>query len=149
MMHRYARNILATLSALLVIINPAFAGVLPNRSWATGTITTIPTQRIDVVLGYLGNETVRTEGPNFGMIIWNLLAVYADSIGMIAYVIMFAIPFIMMWIVNSDMTLPSIVGMIFSIYCFARMPQQYILFSTGCFVICIAALMWSLYRRSY
>ena len=131
------------------LLSLVLAATLPAREWANETITPIPTTRLNDILMNIGNTSVRTDGPNWGSLLFNLLAVYTDSAGIIAYVVLFAIPFIMMWIAQSDMTLPAIVGMMFSIYCFAMLPQQYILFSTGCFVICVAGLLWSLYRRAY
>ena len=122
---------------------------LPARPWAVETITTIPTQRLMNITAQFGGNASTTVGPNFGMLIWNAVAVYSDSMGMVAFVVMFAIPFLMMWIVQSDMTMPALLGMFFSLYLFARLPEQYIMFSVGCFVICITALLWSLYKRGY
>lgn len=148
-MNAYLKRAGMFILTALWFISPALAINLTPRPWATGTITPIPTFRLMNITNTFGGNQTTVEGPNFGMLIWNSVSVYSDSVGMIAYVIFFAIPFIMMWIVQSDMTLPAIIGMMFSLYVFARLPEQYILFAVGCFVICVAALLWSLYKRSY
>lgn len=145
----FIRRVGLNLLGLMIMVCPALAGVLPNRTWASATITTIPTYRLQNITNTWGGNNTTEAGPNFGMLIYNSVAVYSDSLGQIVFVIFFAIPFLMMWIVQADMTMPAIIGMFFSLYVFVKLPEQYILFGVGCFVICIAALIWSLYRRAY
>jgi hypothetical protein len=121
--------------------------ILPT---STVTISPIPTNRLNSFLQTLGNaSSTPVVDPNFGMMLFNLASVYVDSLGQIAWVIMFAIPFIMMFIAGSDMRLPSIVGIMASLYVFLHLPQQYIVFGVACFMICLSALLYSLYRRAY
>ena len=143
------RNVVASILSTILLIGSALAANLTPRPWATGDITAIPTLRLMNITNSFGGNTTTTLGPNFGTMIFNSVAFYSDWMGMVVYVIFFAIPFLMMWIVQSDMTMPAIIGMMFSLYVFAKLPEQYILFAVGCFVICIAALLWSLYRRSF
>ena len=145
----FARYLGLNILGLMLIVCPALAGVLPNRTWASATITTIPTYRLQNITDTWGGNTTREAGPNFGMLIFNAVSVYPDAMGQIAYVVLFAIPFLMMWIVQADMTMPAIIGMFFSLYIFVKIPEQYILFVVGSFIICFAALLWSLYRRAY
>lgn len=143
------QKIWISIIGLVALVSPALAGNLTIRPWATGTITPIPTYRLANITELIGGNTSKVDGPNFGLLIMNSVAMYSDYVGMIVYVIFFAMPFIMMWIVQADMTMPAIIGMLFSLYVFARLPEQYILFAVGCFIICVAALVWSLYKRSY
>ena len=143
------QRILLAVVGFLTTIGSALAGVLPFRPTSTTTIAQIPNPRLTIVNNLWGGYTNTTDAPNWGLLVWNSLAVYQDAIGQIAWVILFAIPFIMMWIVQSDMTLAAIVGMLFSLYVFAKLPSQYIVFAVGAFCICLAALLWSLYKRAY
>ena len=102
-----------------------------------------------IITDLWGGYNTTTESPNWGMLIYNAGMVYQDAIGQIAWVVLFSLPFLMMWIVQADMTLPSLVGMLFSLYVFLKLPAQYIMLSVGMFAISIAALVWSLYRRAY
>jgi hypothetical protein len=117
---------------------------------STITIAPVPTTRFAQLIQNIGNaSSTPVQDPNFGMMLWNLISVYPDALGQIAWVILFAIPFIMMFIAGSDMRLPAILGILASIYIFLKLPQSYIVFGVGCFMICLAALMYSLYRRAY
>ena len=133
----------------LVFPELVLAGNLTPRDWASATITPISTMRLKNITDQFGGSNVTNAGPNFGMLIFSAISVYSDAIGQVAFVIIFAIPFVMMWIVQSDMTMPAIIGMLFSLYVFMRLPAQYVIFATGCFVICIAALLFSLYKKAY
>lgn len=147
------RNLWLWVVTIIFTLFPTIALAVPvtliPRPNSTVPITTLPTLRWQNISNTWGGNTTTTTGPNFGMLIYNAILVYSDSIGMIVYVIFFAIPFLMMWIVQSDMTLPAIVGILFSFYIFTKLPEQYILFSVGCFAIAFAALLWSLYKRGY
>lgn len=143
------RRIWLEFVGLLIFIFPGLALALPNRTWATAPITTLPTLRWQNISNTWGGNNTTDAGPNFGMLLYNSALTYSDYVGQIVFVIFFAIPFLMMWIVQSDMTLPAIVGMLFSLYIFTKLPEQYILFSVGCFGIAVAALLYSLYKRSY
>lgn len=148
-MKEILRRIYLGFLGILFSIWPVLGVTLAPRTVATGTITTIPTYRWQNISNTFGGSNVTNEGPNFGMLLYNSVMTYSDAMGQIVYVIFFAIPFLMMWIVHSDMTMPAIIGMFFSLYVFVKLPEQYIIFGVGCFVIATAALLWSLYRRAY
>jgi hypothetical protein len=148
-MSSITRRIGLAVLGLLIAVFPTLGLALANRTWASVPITTIPIPRWDNISDTWGGSNVTDAGPNFGILLQQSVFVYSDAMGQIVFVIFFAIPFLMMWIVQADMTMPAIVGMFFSLYVFAKLPSQYILFGVGCFVICIAALLWSLYKRTY
>ena len=143
-MRKYIATILAAISSCMTAV-----AALPARPWASDTIAPIDTLRLTNITAEFGGNSSTTAGPNFGMMIFNSVALYSNYMGVSAYVVLFAIPFLMMWIVQADMTMAAFIGMLFSLYVFTRLPEQYILFSVGCFVISITALIWSLYRRGY
>ena len=122
---------------------------LPVRPTTTTTIAALPTNRVANITDLWGGYNVTTRGPDFGLLLLSSLMTYQDAIGQIAWVIMFAIPFVMMWIVQADMAMPAIIGIIFSAYVFMKLPEQYIIFAVGAIIISITALIWSLYKRAY
>jgi hypothetical protein len=142
------RILLATIG-FFTMIGSVMAGVLPYRPNATVTLANISEPRLVIVNNLWGGFTNTTSSPNWGLLIYNGIMVYQDSLGQIVWVIIFAIPFIMMFIAQADMTMAAIVGMIFSLYIFAKLPAPYITFVVGCFCVSIAALLWSLYKRAY
>jgi hypothetical protein len=148
-MNELLRRLYLGILGILSLIWPVIGVTLVPRDVATGTITTIPTYRWQNISNTFGGSNVTNAGPNLGMLLYNTVLTYSDAMGQIVYVIFFSIPFLMMWIVQSDMTMPAIIGMFFSLYVFVRLPEQYIVFGVGCFVVATAALAWSLYRRAY
>ena len=144
---KFLQKILLSLSGFFMMIAQVSAGTLPVRPNWTTTITQVPNPRLPTVNALWGGFNTTTESPNFGLLIYNSILPYSDSMGQIAWVILFAIPFVMMWIAGADMTLAAIVGMLFSLYIFLKLPQQYIVFAVGALAICISALIFSLYKR--
>jgi hypothetical protein len=142
-------KILSGLVGLAGLVHAAIATALPVRPIATATITPINTARLNNITNAWGGNIPRVTGPDFGQLLIQAMSVYPDAMGQIAWVIIFAIPFVMMWIVQADMTMPAIVGMLFSLYIFLKISPSYGLFALGCFAICTASLLWSLYKRAY
>ena len=134
----------AILSYFAFMNSVAAAPLRPN---ATETLVAPSMNRYYSFINTFGGNSTTDAPVNWGMMVYNLVGIYPDAIGQIAYVILFAIPFIMMWIVQADMTLPAIIGMLFSFYVFLKLPEQYILFGVGCFAISITSLLWSLLKR--
>lgn len=118
-----------------------------SRPIAYQTFATYNMTRYEAFIGTFGGNTTTEQPVNFGMMIYNLIGVYPDAIGQIAYVIIFAIPFVMMYIVQADLTLPALIGIAWSMYVFLKVPEQYMVFGIGCFAISTSALLWSLYKR--
>ena len=65
-MKRYQKILFESLFALSLLVTSVMAGTLPNRSWATATITTIPTPRMANLTALIGGNTSKVDGPNFG-----------------------------------------------------------------------------------
>ena len=123
---------------------------LVHRANTTSTdfITNISILRytnITNVLGLDSNGTIN--GPNWGLAIFHTINVYPDYLGEIAYVIIFSIPFVMMWIAHADMTAPSIVGIFLGVYIFAFIGSQYQMAGILFIAISIAALVWSVWQK--
>lgn len=109
-------------------------GLLPELRW----------QNISAAWG--GNESFNAT-PGFANITTNAIGVYSDIIGQVAWVLIFSIPFIMMWFYHADMTLAGIVGIIIGSYLILSMPQQFLLVGLGFITISIAAIIWSLLQK--
>ena len=146
--NKIMRLIYIALSTCIIFIGKVKAA-LPVRPTSTTTIAPMNTTRLNNILNTMGNQNSTTTGPDFGIMIWNGMMVYQDAIGQIVWVIFFSIPFIMMWIVNADTTLPGIVGIMFSLYIFLKLPSQYMLFGIGAIIISIVAVIYGLYHRTW
>jgi hypothetical protein len=132
-----------SISAFGIFIAPT----LPIRPNWTTTITQVPNPQLPVIDSLWGGWNTTESIPNFGMLIYQGISVYPNAVGQIALVILFAIPFVMMWIAGMDITLPAIMGLMFSLYIALKVPEQYMFFAWGAIVISLAALAFSLYKR--
>ncbi len=141
----FRQMVMALIAAGAAFSNKVFAA--PIRPNATVTFAPQDMHRFYDVINTWGGNSTTTEPVNWGMLLYNLIGVYPDAIGQMAYVIIFAIPFVMMWIVQADMTLPAIVGILFSFYILLKVPDTFGLFAAGCFAIAMTALVWSLMKR--
>jgi len=57
---------------------------------STITIAPVPTTRFAQLIQNIGNaSSTPVQDPNFGMMLWNLISVYPDALGQIAWVILF------------------------------------------------------------
>lgn len=105
---------------------------------ATHVIQNITTVRFENITGSWGGFSENQTGaPDWGMMLWNIVSVYPDAVGPIAWLVLFATPFIMMWLAHADMVPAAILGIFFGIYVFAFIPD------VGSYVaiafICLAA----------
>ena len=75
------------------------------------------------------------------------LNVYEDTWGNIALVIIFAIPFIMAWIMGGNITLPSVMGLITGGFILWRLPEQYQMLAIGFIAMSAIAIIYSLLKE--
>ncbi len=72
---------------------------------------------------------------------------YTAILGNIAFVIIFAIPFVMMWILQRNLTLPGVVGIILGGFIIARLPAEYHLVAVAFISLSIVAVIYSLLKE--
>jgi len=75
------------------------------------------------------------------------LSVFQDTWGDTALVIIFAIPFLMAWIMDMNVTLPSVMGIITGGFIFWRLPEQYQLIAIGFIAMSVIAIIYSLLKE--
>jgi hypothetical protein len=117
------------------------------RVMANTTISTIATPHYANVSAYFINGTNETAAPpNYGMWFTNAIQVYPDFLGPIAYLLIFFIPFGMIWMANGDTRLLSILGLITGSFCLAFLPSTWVAAAVIVMVISVVALVWRLMR---
>ena len=118
-----------------------------TRVMANDTIATIATPHFGNVSAYFINGTNETSGPpDYGMWFSNALQVYPDFIGPIAYLLIFLIPFGMIWIAHGDTRLLCILGLITGAFVLAFLPSTWVAAAVIIMVISVVALIWRLAR---
>jgi hypothetical protein len=95
--------------------------------------------------GLEANDTVTS--PNWGMMIYHIVNVYPDYLGQVAWVVLFSIPFVMLWLAHADMTAPAVIGVFIGIYVFAFVGSQYMYLGIVFIAISLATLVWSAWQK--
>ena len=132
------------------MISPTLIMALVHRANTTvaNKISNISVDRFtNITDAWGGYSNSTTLPPDWGTMLWHIANVYPDSVGVIAWFILFSIPFIMMWISHSDMTAGAIVGIFFGLYIFAYIGNQYMYYAIAMVGVALAALIWSMWRR--
>lgn len=111
------------------------------RTRATATIATLNVTRYDDFLGSLDGVE-----PDFGDAINALFGTYTDTAGSIAIIILLAIPFIMMWLMQGRVVVPATVGIILSYIIGVYMPVEYKPVTTIFIVLYIISIVWAILR---
>ena len=75
------------------------------------------------------------------------LTVFEDTWGNAALVLIFSIPFLMAWIMGSNVTLPSVMGIITGGFILWRLPEQYQLVAIGFIGLSVIAIIYSLLKE--
>jgi hypothetical protein len=119
--------------------------VAANATNVIQNITPTRWQNIINSWGGYGNQT--TIPPDMGTLILNLAMQYPDIVGPTAYVVIFAMPFIMMWITHADVVPTAIVGIFFGLYVSFYIGDNF--YAVGLLFIAIAltTIVWSLWQR--
>lgn len=92
--------------------------------------------------GGFSNNTVT--GPNWGTALFQIVSVYPDFLGQVAWLILFLIPFAMMWVGHADMVPSAIIGFFFGLYVFHYIGDQYWFAGLAMMGIGTATVLWSL-----
>lgn len=124
--------------------------MIPNRTMATAanTIQNITPSRwqniIDTWGGYGSNQTAT---PDMGTLIFNIAMQYPDLVGPMAYIVIFAMPFVMMWITQSDMVPASVVGIFFGMYITFYIGSNFMYVGILFMAIGCTTIVWSLAQK--
>jgi hypothetical protein len=62
-------------------------------------------------------------------------------------VLVFAIPFVMMWITQKDLTLPGLAGALIGLFVIIRLPAEFHLVAVSFIAISIVAVVYSLMKE--
>lgn len=124
---------------------------LPARLMANSTdkIANISSARVGEFFNYsFGGDTLNATGlPNWGMSLFTVANVYPDYVGNIAWFVLFAIPFLMMWLTHTDLVPAAMVGIFIGLYVVGFIGTQYFGFALALIALSIASIIWSIYLR--
>lgn len=146
-MRRYTLIFIAVLCALCSV---ADAGNF-TRPTANATITPVSTQAYhDMLDAFGGNVTPENETAarvNWTAFIVADIGVYSAVMGVMAYVIIFAIPFILMWLMQGDMVPPAVAGILVGGFLLVYLPTEYSLFAGLMVAVAALAVVYALLKE--
>ena len=141
--------------ALLCLVVPAAAGnfTRQNASIAPPIVpmdeTLYDALMREIQPGMNATNVTKTQDiiPDVPSILGISLMVFEDTWGSVALVIIFAIPFLMTWIMGGNVTLPSVMGIITGGFILWRLPEQYQLLAIGFIGLSVIAIIYSLLKE--
>lgn len=99
------------------------------RPTAEATIEPLDNSPSEAIMGFLAlNETYVNETASerdFGGLVSELFSIYSDVLGPIALLIVFAMPFAALWIMQKDMLIPGGIGLMFSSFILVKLPADF------------------------
>jgi hypothetical protein len=117
------------------------------RVMANTTLATINNTRFGNVTTLFFNGSNQTSSPPaWAPAIQTLIGVYPDFLGPIAYLLLFLIPFGMIWMAHGNMKLLGILGIITSIFVAAYLPSNFFAAAVICMVVSVAGFIWGMTR---
>jgi hypothetical protein len=95
--------------------------------------------------GGYSNNTIT--GPDWGTAIFQIANVYPDFLGITAWLVIFLIPFAMMWIGHADVVPAATIAIFFGLYIVAYIGNQWFWAGVFMMVFGISTVLWSIYQR--
>lgn len=118
------------------------------RQMAAVPIPTIPESRFGNVTSMFFNGTNQTsQPPNWTPGITQLISIYPDFMGPIAFLLIFLIPFGMIWMAHGNMKMLGILGMLVGVFVFAYLPSNFVAAAVICIVVSLAGTIWGLLKQ--
>lgn len=118
------------------------------RQIANVTVAPIPVPRLpDVINQSFGGAGPMNSTPaNWTSIIYNSVMVYPDMIGILAFAMLSAMPFGMMWISHGNMKMAGVLGIFTGLFLFRYLPAGFQAGAIVCIVISVVATIWGLLK---
>ena len=118
-----------------------------TRIMATDTIQTVATPHFANVSAYFINGTNETAAPpDYKMWFMNAVQIYPDLLGPIAYLLIFFIPFGMIWMANGDTRILCILGFLTGPFVILYIGGGWAAAAAIIMLVSVVALIWRLTR---
>lgn len=95
--------------------------------------------------GGAANDTI--SAPNWGQMVFHIINIYPDMMGQIAWVILFSIPFVMMWLTHDSILSASTTGIFLGIFVYFFIGSQFQFYAIGLSCLSLAVLIWSIMQK--
>jgi hypothetical protein len=148
------RLFIAVIVALCVIVLiQSCSAVYTPRNKTSTTMTTIPTEPYNAIVNAFGDPNPANES-EAGINITQMLgasagtaSVYTYLLGNLAMVIILAIPFVLMWLMQSDIIIPATAGIFCGGFFIYWLPSEYWIVPVIFIALGITAVIYSLLTK--
>lgn len=121
------------------------------RPTAEATIEPLDNSPSEAIMGFLAlNETYVNETASerdFGGLVSELFSIYSDVLGPIALLIVFAMPFAALWIMQKDMLIPGGIGLMFSSFILVKLPADFQAVAVLMMALSVTGVIYAMYTR--
>ena len=113
----------------------------------------VTNQKIDIVdttgfYNFIHNLTPDTgDPPNIEGVLASLVKPFTDQIGAFFYLIIFAVPYLIIWLRQKNLIVPSIIGILFGSWMLVKVPTAYTMPAVAILAFIIAGGLYSLYVK--
>lgn len=140
------------LLAMCVVVGIASGGNFTRPTAdPSETIASVNTTGYNLILTSIGGNTSPANATdakiNWTQFISATILPFTAQMGYLAYVIIFAIPFILMWLMHSDMVPAAIAGIIVGGFGLAFLPAEYSLLAGVFVALAFVAVVYSLLKE--
>lgn len=133
------------------ISNATLISKTSARIMASATFTPVSTQAFQDLYDSIGGNTSPVNETaaeiNWTQFLGATLEPYTLLMGSLALVIIFAIPFVLMWLMQQDMTPAAVAGIIIGGFMLAFLPPEYSLLAGIFVVLALLAVVYSLLKE--
>lgn len=138
--------------AVFVVVGIVSAGNFTRPTVDPGeTIATVSTAAYNSIITSIGGNTSPANAtaakPNWTMFLTATINPYTTQMGYLAYVIIFAIPFLLMWLMHGDMVPAAVAGIIIGGFGLTYLPSEYHLLAGVFVAIAVVAVVYSLLKE--
>lgn len=134
----------------LFLIGMGMAGNF-TRPTSTVTITPLPTDAYYEFWQSMGGNTIPQNATaarfNFTQFIRADLRVYTDVMGFVALAIIVAMPFLLMWLMQSDIVPVAIAGILVSGFLLLFVPAQFTILAGVFIALAVLVVIYTLYTK--
>jgi hypothetical protein len=106
-----------------------------------------PSRWNDLINTWGGYSPNQTGNPDIGTAMWSIFMQYPDICGPVAYVILFSVPFVMLWVVHADLVPVSIVGIFFGFYVSFFVGGAFFMVGLLFIALALTTVIWSLAQK--
>ena len=120
-----------------------------RRPAASSEVTPVDTSGLMNLIEDVAPQSVDNQMPDITGFIKDLTKPFTDVIGEWFWLLLFAVPFLIMWIRQKNLLIPSILGVLFAAWLLVFLPGTAMKATIGIIILAVAGGIYGLYVRTH